>query len=327
MASGSRIRAGGAYVELMVRDNALTRGLRQAQARLRAFSASTARIGAAAAAAGAAIIAPLTAAANKFASFGDTLDKVALRTGVSVEALSELGFAAEQSGADLGTIEKGVRRMQAVLFDAALGSKLASESLKEIGYTAKDLEGLSPEDQFTKMADGLASIEDESRRAAVAQKLFGRAGTSIAGMAPDIAKLREEARGLGLTMSTLDAKSAAAYTDAMNRMRRVMDTVIYRIGGALAPVLTQVNDAFAKAGVGIAEFIDRNREIVVWVAKVGVVLSAAGAALLGVAGLAATLGFAFGGIASVMSFVGGAVGVFAAALAAIATPAGIMVGA
>jgi hypothetical protein len=39
------------------------------------------------------------------------------RTGVSVEALSELGFAAEQSGADLATLEAGLRRMSRVIKD------------------------------------------------------------------------------------------------------------------------------------------------------------------------------------------------------------------
>ena len=47
---------------------------------------------------GAAAIAPLLATTNVFAELGDQLAKMSARTGISVESLSELGYAAEQIG-------------------------------------------------------------------------------------------------------------------------------------------------------------------------------------------------------------------------------------
>ena len=64
---------------------------------------------------------------------------MAKRTGFSTEALSELRFAAEQSGADLGTLEKGVKRMQSTLLDAELGLSTAVDALETAGPQRRGL--------------------------------------------------------------------------------------------------------------------------------------------------------------------------------------------
>ena len=123
MASSQGIRAGKAFVELFADDTKLVRGLKAAEKRLKAFGAGVQSIGTKLFGLGAAAVAPLLATTNVFADMGDQLAKMSARTGISVEALSELGYAAEQSGADLETLEGGVRKMQKFLVEAAQGSK------------------------------------------------------------------------------------------------------------------------------------------------------------------------------------------------------------
>ena len=53
-------------------------------------------------------------AIQDYASVGDEIDKMSKRTGFSAEAISKLRFAAEQSGASIETVEKGVKRMASV---------------------------------------------------------------------------------------------------------------------------------------------------------------------------------------------------------------------
>jgi len=109
--STSAIRAGRAYVELFAKDGRLVKGLQRASARLKAFAAGVTNIGMKAMLAGAAVTAPLLASVKAFASMGDKLDKMANRTGASVEALSELAYAAEQTGAGIDIFEKAVGAM------------------------------------------------------------------------------------------------------------------------------------------------------------------------------------------------------------------------
>ena len=92
----------------------------------------------------------------------------------STETLSELGFAAELSGADMDTLETGIRKMQPTLVDAATGMASAQETLAIVGLTVEDLANLSPEQQFKVIADRPARIENPTLKAATAMELFGR---------------------------------------------------------------------------------------------------------------------------------------------------------
>src|SRR6187402_476720 len=112
MPASNAIRAGAAYVEIVTKDNRLIKGLASAGKRLQAFGATVTGIGLKIAGVGAAAVGGLAALAKGFSDAGGTLADMSQRTGVSVEALSALGFAAEQSGADLETLEASVRKMQ-----------------------------------------------------------------------------------------------------------------------------------------------------------------------------------------------------------------------
>ena len=147
MVSGKSIRAGQAFVEIALRDK-MSGQLRALRAKLKNVGASFQRVGASFVAVGAAITAPLLLTAKAFANVGDTLQKMSLRTGIAVESLSSLKFAAEQSGASLETLEKGIKTMQRSLLDADLGLSTANDALERLGVTSAELQRMAPEEQF-----------------------------------------------------------------------------------------------------------------------------------------------------------------------------------
>jgi len=55
------------------------------------------------------------------------------KTGVSVEALSELKYAAEMAGGSLQTIQNGLKFVARTGYDAATGGKETAEAYKAIG--------------------------------------------------------------------------------------------------------------------------------------------------------------------------------------------------
>jgi len=185
----------------------------------------------------------LLAIAQKTANAGDEIQKMALRTGFSAEALSEYKHAAELSGTSLESLEKGVKRMQKVLFDAEKGLSTANDAIDALGLSLEDLQGLSPEQQFDKLAMSIASIEDPSRRAALAQEIFGRAGTEMLPMlaagADGIAQMRQEARDLGIVFSQEAADVAAQFNDDMDRLRKALGGVFQELGMKLIPIMTE----------------------------------------------------------------------------------------
>src|SRR5690348_12301586 len=102
--SKADISAGRAYVTLFVK-NLTTKPLRDAQRELASFGAGVVSIGANVAGLGAAITGGLVAAVAHFANVGSELNDLSARTGISTTALVELGYAAEQTGTDMETLE------------------------------------------------------------------------------------------------------------------------------------------------------------------------------------------------------------------------------
>ena len=74
--------------------------------------------------------------------------------------------------------------------------------------------------------------------------------------AEGMAALREEARRLGIVMSTEDAAAAAEFTDSMNTLKKALTGIQFAIGSAVIPELTLYLDALTDAGVAIRDFRD-----------------------------------------------------------------------
>jgi len=331
LASAQGIRAGKAFVELGASDTKLVRGLKAAQAKLKAFGAAVQGIGLRMMAVGAAGLAPLTLAVKHFASAGDTLDKMSKRTGLSAEALSELGFAAEQSGANLESLEKGVRKMQQTILDATWGLKTALDAFQMLGLTLADLEDLSPEEQFTLIADRLDGIADPSTKAALAMKVFGRAGTQLLpllqGGAAGMDTLRRQARSLGLTVSTETAAKAAVLTDTLNILRRVVKDLAFDVGSVLADAVIKVANQITVAIQAAKKWITEHKRLIVAAAGLGGATLVIGGALVGGGVGVQMLAFAFGGLAKVITLAFLPLKAIAVVLAGLASPVGIAIAA
>ncbi len=315
--SAKGIRAGRAYVELLADDNKLTRGLKRASTRLKAFGAHVGGVGRKLAMLGGAALAPLIATAKVFSSFGDQVAKMSKRTGLSVETLSELRFVASQTGTEFASLETAFRKMQRGIYDAGRGLSTQTEALDDLGLKFKDLKNLSPEDQFKLLSDRLGKVTNDTKQAALAQMLFGRTGTNLIPMfeagAEGISALQAEARRLGLTMSGEDAVAAEVFTDAVDSMSKVVKMATFHIGGALAPALQSAAQWITNAAIAATGWIQQHRGLIDVAFKVVAGVAAIGVGLMMVGKFAA---IAAGGLKIV-----------AAVMAVVTSPIALVVGA
>jgi len=329
MAKSGAIRAGRAFVELFADDSKLVRGLKAAQAKLKAFGASVRALGTKMMGLGAAVAAPLAGATKVFAQMGDKIAKMSARTGISVESLSELAYAAELGGTSIESFENGVRRMQRTLVDAASGMSSAQDSLALLGLTVEDLDGLSPEKQFKLIADRLSRIEDPTVRAAAAMQMFGRSGTELLPMmsagAAGIEQLQAQARALGLTMSGEDAKAAEIFTDTLSTLWKVLKMAVFTIGSALAPILQEAAQWITKLVVSASAWIKENKALIVSVFKIAMGVIAAGAAIVALGYAISGLGAVFGALVTIAGVVHGVLSVVMTVVAAMLTPIGAVI--
>ena len=301
MSSGG-IEAAKAFVRVYWEDSAIRRGIEGSKAMLESAAAKIAGIGAGMAGAGATILAPLTAAVFQFAGAGAAIDDMSQRTGASAEALSQLAYAAGQSGTDIGTVEKSIRKLGKTVTEAADGSQGAADALSAIGLSAAELSTMTPEQQLQAVADGLANITDPGEKAARAMDILGKSGADMIplmnGGAEGIRELMNEADALGLTLSGDQAASAAAFDDMWDKLKNTFGAVSMQIGAALAPAITDLMGRVVPVVGQVVQWIRENGGLIKGVAMLGVGLTVAGAALTTFAGLLTGIALVIGAITS-----------------------------
>jgi uncharacterized integral membrane protein len=274
---------------------------------------------------------PFLGAAKLFADMGSDMLDMSQRTGVAVEALSELRYAAEQSGSGAEDLEKGLRTMSRSIIEAARGSAQGRRNLSRLGLTIADLTGLSPDQQFELIADRLSRIQNPANRATLAMEIFGRSGANLLPLlstgAQGIQELRREANGLGLTMSTEDAQAAEEFGDAMSQLWRALKQVVFMVGAALAPTLKQVAEWITRVAANVARWIDENRETVTIIAAVIAAVIGIGAALMALGGIIYVVASAISVVTFAISAAVVAVKLLAVAIGLLLSPIGLVVAA
>src|SRR5690554_5019984 len=270
--------------------------------------------------------AALTGLATKTAEAGDQIQKMALRTGFSTEALSELKHAAELSGTSLEGLENGVRRMQRSILDLERGLATQTEAFAKLGLEIEDLQGLSPEQQFNKITMALADVEDASTKAALAQQIFGRQGTQLLPMldagSEGIAEMRAEAHELGIVFDQEAADAAAQFNDDIDRLKKGFTGVFQELGKKLIPIF--VDDFIPALRENLVPLIqslaDRISGLITWFSNLSPVAQKIALAIAGIATAAGPVLVVMGSIVSAIGTLLPLLGAIGTAIAGISAP-------
>lgn len=296
--SANAVRQGRVYVEIGADPKKLFAALGTVNKRIGQLGSSMMSVGNRLMAAGSAITAPIVGAAVAFSEVGDAVAKMAVRTGMSTEAVSALGFVAAQSGTDMGTLETGIRAMQKTLNSAALGGEAATNALQMLGVDVRELLRMSPEEQFLALADAIAAIENPGRRVALAMDIFGKAGADLLPALTQgsggIRALMHEAEKLGIVLDADTANSASRLNDALGNLTTSFRAVTISVGAAVAPVLAGLASIVASAAANVSRYVSENKVLVQQALAIGAAFVAAGAALT-------AAGFAIKAVASGLS--------------------------
>lgn len=298
MSVAGAIRAGAAFVEVFLEQGPMTRGLSALQSRLRGWSAALGRIGAGAyggelpgplgaiarfASSPAGLFTGLLTAAKMAATTGDDLQDLSEKAGTSVEAISALAYAARRADVPAEALANGIKKMQVLVVSAARGGKEAQEVLDSVGLSAAELGRLLPEDQFRRIADRIAAIQNPAERAATAVKIFGKNGTEMLPLllqgADGIAKWEARAKSLGLVMGSETAAAASRFHELLGDLQDVIGSSVKVIGGSLIPYLTGLTNQIVTGTAAVRDWIKDHRELVVVAFQVAEAIVVGGVAL------------------------------------------------
>jgi hypothetical protein len=190
----------------------------------------------------------------------DAMSELAQRTGVSTESLSVLSSVAEQSGASTDTLAVGFRNLSRQVIELQQGNREAVETFRALGLTAADIEGLSLDQIFVRIATAMARFEDGAGKSTLATRLFGRAGDELIPTLDQLAnggfdRAREELERLGGIIGGDAAEKANKFNDELVKLRRASQGLALTVGTSLIPQMTELVRSLTDTAAGINRVI------------------------------------------------------------------------
>lgn len=189
----------------------------------------------------------------------------ATQTGLSGAFIQRLGYAADQSGVSVETLHKAIGKLTILSGQAQSGGKAAGGAFAALGLDAKSLGGMSPEQQFRKVAEAISKIPTAAGRASAAVSMFGKGGIAttalFAGGMNDLNKLLTEAESLGIGISDAGLAKAAAADDSIQRMKASFGALLDQLTVGVAPIFKLIADYITAWIPPITKFFDKFNEL------------------------------------------------------------------
>lgn len=202
--------------------------------------------------AGGALVQGIRSFVQSTADAFDEINDSSERLQISTQTLQEWRYAAKLSGAEAGAFEAGIGAFTRALRGVDEGAKGPIQALKKLGINAKDSKGEigTFEDLLPGIADGLAKLPNDTERAGVAMKLFGKAGLQLLPLlskgSAGIEELKKEFKELGGGAGDEALASAAEYNDELDRMDVTMTALKGEILHAVLPAFQWLAEAGRK---------------------------------------------------------------------------------
>ena len=239
-------------VDLVAKVGGFERGMGQAErtAKKRAaeIEKTAKRIGLAVGAAFSAAGAIAAAGIKRAIDAADAIDNMSQRTGISVEALSRLEVAAKLSDTSIESLQKAIVKLSQAQLEAQKGTADQVALFEAFGLGIEDLNSMSPDMVLKKVADGFQNIEDPGQKAALAMRLFGKAGVELIPLLNEgsegLEKFDDLSDQLGNTLSKETAVAAAEFNDKIDILQIGLDGVFRKAAGDLLPTLNALAEKF-----------------------------------------------------------------------------------
>lgn len=181
------------------------------------------------------------------------------RTDIGIESLQRWGYAAGQSGADIGKLEVGMKKLSDTMIDAQNGSKISAEAYENLGISMDELSSMTPEQAFERVMNSLADMEEGALKNSIGNDLLGKSYTELKPLLSEgsegMQALKDKADELGIVMSEDSVVAAEGYGDSIDNIKLAFDGVKNNLMTALMPKLTELADWFVASMPTIQDFV------------------------------------------------------------------------
>lgn len=203
----------------------------------------------------------LMGVATKTAETTDRIDKMSQKLGLSREGFQEWDFIMSQSGANIDSMQSGMKTLVNQFDELGKGGKVATDAFGRLGLNYDDLAGKSREEIFETTISALQNMEDETERAAIANDLLGRSGSELAPLlnagAGAVEEMKQQAHDLGLVISDDAVDAGVQFTDTMDQLKRSFGAMATGIGASVFPMMQEFAE-FVLANMPMIQEVLRN---------------------------------------------------------------------
>ena len=198
-------------------------------------------------AAGGAAGAAIVSAASSVAEYGDNIDKLSQKMGLSAEAYQEWDAVMQHSGTSMETMKASMKTL-------ANAAENGSDAFAELGLSQEQVASMSQEELFEATIAGLQDVEDTTKRTYLAGKLLGRGATELGALlntsAEETQEMRDRIHELGGVMSEDAVKASAAFEDSLQDMQTAANGIKNNLIGEFLPAITKVMDGMQELFIG-----------------------------------------------------------------------------
>lgn len=180
----------------------------------------------------------------------DQLNTKAKTLGTTTDALSRLGYVADQAESSQESLAKGMARVGRATDDVAVrGVREMADLYAKLGVNAQDLAKLAPDQQFLKIGEAIGKLNNSTDQLVATQRIFGRSSGDLVNIfrlsREELAKLTAEADKFGITVSQKNAERIAQANDAINKLASAWGGLKNELAIAATPAITAAANAGA----------------------------------------------------------------------------------
>ena len=201
---------------------------------------------------GVALVGGFVAAIKGAIDTADSLNDLRQKTGIAVEELDALGFAAKLNGTTLEAVSGALGKMAKNMAEASSGSKEAIGIFAQFGISQAEMKSgsISTTEALARVADKIAAMPDGMMKAAAAQKVFGKSAAEIIPLlnagGDAIRDAGAELDRMGGRMTGEMAAAADQFNDNMTKLTRTTSSLAITMANDLLPSLNYIAETFLK---------------------------------------------------------------------------------
>lgn len=202
---------------------------------------------------------------SQTAQYGDNIDKMSQKMGISAKAFQEWDFIMQHNGTSIESLQPAMKTL-------ANAVENNNKAFQRLGLTQEQISKMSQEELFGATIKSLQQVEDTTERTYLAGQLLGRGATELGALlnmsAEETEAMRLQVHELGGVMSDDAVKAAAAYQDSLQNMKTAFSGISRGMLSEFLPSVTTIMDGLTdifggkdsgidKISQGVEDFVDK----------------------------------------------------------------------